>query len=262
MGVEALESADAKSRATGSAVYVYGVVWAKDTPAVRAAGVGGGKVETLPFENLAALVSSVRTPIKARRRELLSHSEVVNEVAAGETVLPLRFGTTFADEDLVVSELLAPRHDELTRLLRRLDGLVELVVKAFYVEEAILAEIVREEPRIAQLREATRTRPAAATHAGRIELGTAVAAALDARTRQDAAEILRVLQPLARDLAVDETPIEHQVIRASVLVERGRVADADAALAALAERNAGRIRFSYVGPLAPHSFTSLSLGGG
>lgn len=245
---------------TALATYVYGVASAKAVLDVDASGVGGSQVRAVTLEDVAALVSDVPVPIRAKRRELMSHSEVLNEVGASHTVLPLRFGTTFADENTVVSDFLEPRYGELTGLLKKFEGRVELVVKAFYREEAILAEIVRDEPRVARLSAITREGSPAATHAERIELGSAVAAALEARTQADAAQILDTLRPFALDTWVDDTPIEHQVLRASVLVERDRVADVDEALSALAERNAGRIQFKYVGPLPPHSFVSLSPG--
>ena len=246
---------------TTSATYVYGIVGAKAARGVDASGISGTEVRVLPFRDVAALVSDVTVPIRAKRRELLSHSEVLSAVAASATVLPLRFGTTFPDGDAVVSDLLEPRYGELTGLLDEFEGRVELMVKAFYHEKAILAEIVREEPRIARLRAITRKGSPAQTHAERIELGSAVAAAIEARRSTDAARILDTLRPFALDVWVDETPIEHQVLRASVLVERDRVQATDEALSALAERNAGRIHFKYVGPLPPHSFVSLSQGG-
>jgi hypothetical protein len=257
MTAQALEGSDRSRAGAATAHYVYGVVASSASSAVRAEGVGGARVEPLPFRNVAALVSEVAVPIRAKRRELMSHAEVLNELAEEDTVLPLRFGTTFPDAETVVADFLEPRHDELVGLLQRFHDRVELLVKAYYREEAILAEIVREEPRIARLRAATSGRPAAAAHADRIELGTAVARALEARTAADGAAILDTLRPFAHDVHVDDTPIEHQVLKASVLVARRDVPKVDRALEGLAERNAGRIQFKYVGPLAPHSFVAL-----
>ncbi len=243
--------------ATASALYVYGVVEAGTAGALKARGIGGAPVREVAHGGLAALVSEVETPVRAKRRELLAHTEVLNDAVAAGTVLPLSFGTTFPDADTLVGELLASRGAELKRLLEQLEGRVELTVKAFYRPDVVLAEIVRSNPRIAGLREATRGRPEAATHGARLELGTAVAAELEARSRRDAAAILEALRPLAVDVRVDETPIEHQVVRASLLVARWDVPAVDAAMDDLARRHAGRIDFKYVGPLAPHSFVSL-----
>ncbi len=243
--------------ATASALYVYGVVEAGTAGALKACGIGGALVREVAHGGLAALVSEVETPVRAKRRELLAHTEVLNEAVAARTVLPLSFGTTFPDADTLVGELLESRGAELKRLLEQVEGRVELTVKAFYRPDVVLTEIVRSNPRIAGLREDTRGRPEAATHGARLELGTAVAAELEAHSRRDAAAILDVLRPLAVDVRVDETPIEHQVVRASLLVARWDVPAVDAAMDDLARRHAGRIDFKYEGPLAPHSFVSL-----
>ena len=60
---------------------------------------------------------------------------MLEHAVASGPVLPLRFGTVLRDEDAVVTELLEPRRDELAALLRQFERLVELRVKAFYVEE-------------------------------------------------------------------------------------------------------------------------------
>jgi Gas vesicle synthesis protein GvpL/GvpF len=243
--------------APGTAVYAYGVVHAGEVTSVRTQGVDGAAVETVESNGLAALVATVRTPIRAKRRELLGHSGVLDEVASAATVLPLRFGTTFPDTASVARELLDARRDGLKRLLAALDGKVELLVKAFYREEAVLAEIVRGDERIARLSAATRGQPSAVTHPVRLELGTAVARALDATTRRDADAILRELRPLAAGVRLDATPVEQQVLRASLLVERERVPEVDAVLDRIAAAQAERMHFTYAGPLAPHSFVDL-----
>jgi hypothetical protein len=252
---------DGTAAPAATAAYVYGVVRSAGAGPSQAIGIAGAEVRAVPFEDVAALVSEVPVPIRAKRRELMTHAQVLNDAISTGTVLPLRFGATFPHREAVVGEFLAPRHDELKSLLDELEGRVELMVKAFYREEAILSEIVRDNPRIARLRALTRDAPAAATHAVRLELGSAVAAALDARTRADAEAILGELRPFVLDVQVDETAVEHQVLRASILVARDDVQAVDVVMSALAERNAGRIHFKYVGPLAPHSFVSLSPGG-
>jgi hypothetical protein len=247
---------------SSTALYVYGVMRAGSLRDAQVHGVADAPVAEVTHADLSALVSRVPIPVRAKRRELLSHAEVLNAAVAAGTVLPLSFGTVFPDEETLVSDFLEPRADELRDLLDRLAGRVELTLKGYYRQEAVLAEIVRTNPRIARLREATRERPAAASHAARLELGTAVAAELDARSRRDAAAILDELRPLVADMRVDERAIEGQVLSASLLVERQHVPAVDAVTDAIARRHADRIEFKYVGPLAPHSFVALSPGGG
>src|SRR5919201_4060523 len=256
-----LQDPSAGTAGTATAVrplYVYGVTWAAAAREEAAAGIGEADVSPVRSDGLAALTSPlVDSDLRARRRELLAHSEVLASALERGAVLPLSFGTVFESEEAVVRDFLVPRRDELRRLLHELEGRVELRVKAFYREEAILAEIVRDNPQIARLREAVRAGPEAATYGLRIELGELVAAELRARSRRDADAILDRLRPLSLAIEADEEPIEHQVLRASFLVERKRIGAFDEAMDELAGRRDGRIHFKYVGPLPPHSFVSL-----
>jgi hypothetical protein len=196
--------------------------------------------------------------VRAKRRDLLRHAEVLADAVEHGTVLPLRFGTVFGSADELVGQFLEPRHDELADLMRDFEGRVELTVKAFYRENVILGEIVRENPGIAHLRAASQSGPEATTYPLRIDLGERVAHELRNRTQRDAKELLAALRPLALAVEIDTQPIEHQVLRASFLVERKRVHAFDKKVDELAQRQAKRMQFKYVGPLAPHSFVNLT----
>jgi hypothetical protein len=257
----AVESPPDEGAATAArtALYCYGVTWAESAQSQKSAGVGGASVEPVRHGEVAVLTSPiVSTRVRARRADLLRHSEVLTAALEHGTALPLRFGVTFPSEAAVIDDFLGPRHDELVGLLSEFEGRVELTVKAFYKEEVILGEIVRERPRIAKLREATRARDDAATYPLRIELGEHVASELQQRTSRDRESLLARLRPLALAVDVDQEPIEHQVLRASFLVERERLPIFDQTMDELARGQAGRMDFKYLGPLAPHSFVTLT----
>lgn len=244
---------------TKAAVYCYGVAWASSAERPSAPGVDDARVELVRFGDLAALTSPIGSKrVRAKRRDLLRHSEVLTDAVKHGTVLPLRFGTVFRSVDDLVGEFLEPRHGELAELLREFDGHVELTVKAFYRENVILGEIVRENPTVARLREATRSGAEAATYPLRMELGERVADELRSRTRRDARELLAALRPFAVAVEIDNEPIEHQVLRASFLVERKRVPAFDKKMDELARSQSERMQFKYIGPLAPHSFVNLT----
>ena len=239
-----------------TALYCYGVTAAGSAKPQRDAGLGRAPVDAVRFGDLAALTSPVPPgKVRARRADLLSHFDVLGNAFENGTVVPLRFGIVFEDERSLIEDFLKPRHDELIRLLRKLRNRVELRVSANYREDAILAEIVRENPTVARLREAAKLGRTAQPLL--VELGELVAAELQARTARDARMILGRLRPLALDQELDEEPIEHQVLRGSFLVERKRVSAFDGAMEDLASGQAGRIDFKYVGPLPPHSFVGL-----
>jgi hypothetical protein len=199
---------------------------------------------------LVALISELPSPdIRARRRDLLRHAEVLQQTFDRRTVVPLEFGTLFESEDDVVAELLEPRYEDLVALLQQLDGLVELTVRAFYDEDGVLAAIVRDEPEVAALR-------GAAGQAQQMQLGEAVAAALARRRDRDGDEIVASLSSLAQKAFVEERVAELEVVRAAFLVERSGVSDFDTQAEELAQQFGGVVRFKLTGPLPPHHFVA------
>jgi|SRR5438477_4149020 len=235
-----------------TSVYVYGVTWADGTIARRGSGVAGADVGAVEQGELAAIVSPVPDRfVRARRRDLMSHMDVLADVFASRTVLPLRFGSVFPGPEAVAGELLGTRYEELVELLHRFDGLAELRVRGAYREEELLAEIVAEEPRIAAMR---------GVDALRIQLGEAVAGAVARRRERDLRMLAETLGPLVKDMALEDLRTEFELIRASYLVDEQDIGKFDRRMDELARREQGRITFTYAGPLPPHSFVALAGG--
>jgi hypothetical protein len=247
--------------ATGTSVYVYGVTWADGLRAPRARrskGIAGGAVGTVEHGELAAVVSpGPDGPVRTKRSELLCHLEVVRDVFESKTVLPLQFGSVFPNRDAVADELLSSRHEELVGLLEQFEGLAELRVRATYREEEILAEVVASDPKIARLRELTQGAGRGADPL-RLQLGEAVARALTARRGRDAHAISAALLEGAHDAVSEEPRTEYELLRASYLVERGRIREFDKRVSEIAGGERERMSFTYTGPLPPHSFVALS----
>jgi hypothetical protein len=234
-------------RAAGVGTYVYAVTWA-DEAAPQAEGVTGAAVVPVVHRDLAALVSHVDTAaVRARRRDLLRHSEVVIAAAGTATVLPVGFGTVFAAPDALIRVLLEPRHDDIVSLLRNFEGLVETTVHATYDEDAVLHSIAGSDAHVARLRGRV---------GAELELGRAVAGALAARREDDRESILRRLRPLVHDVAVEEPQSELEVLRAALLVDRAALAELDGELAAIASQKT-EMSFKYVGPLPAFHFARL-----
>jgi hypothetical protein len=126
---------------------------------------------------------------------------------------------------------------------------VELTVRAFYDEEAVLSEVVLEDPEVAALR-------GSADPSQQVRLGEAVAQALGARREADGGEIIASLTSLSRDVVVEERVAEFEVLRAAFLVERDAVAEFDARLDEVASRRRDVMRVKLTGPLPPHHFVS------
>ncbi len=231
--------------------YVYAVTWAA-AASPEGDGVCGGELTAVEHRDLAAIVSAVDAKsLRPRRRDVLRHAEVVQETFERGPVVPLRFGAVLASPEAVVEQLLEPRYEELSELLRRFDRCVELTVRAFYREQDVLRAILAAQPRLARLRGS----------APPLELGGAVASALAAKCDEDARGIVAAVGPLVRDIALDDPRTELEVLRGALLLERDKLASVDAALEQIARVQAETTVVKVVGPLPPHHFVGVEVSG-
>lgn len=233
-------------------VYVYGVV-AADAPTPEGVGIDGRRLRLVDDRALGAIVSDTaeRQPAFGRQA-LTAHSDVLEAALAVTTVLPMRFGVIMRGDASVRAELLEPYHDALLGQLRRLEGRVELSLRATYEEAPLLREILATEPEIRALHESNR-----GSYLEQVRLGEMIAAAVQARRRRDADEILAVLAPLAEDYQLAEPRHERMALSASFLIPRQRIAEFDVAVDDVGRRQRHRMRLRYTGPLPPHSFVTL-----
>lgn len=238
--------------------YVYGVVAGSADARFEAAGIDGVTPHLVTAGEVAAVVGEVSDGlVRASRRNLRAHSDVLAEAVAGTTVLPLRFGSVFPSEDAVREELLLARRDELLGLLHAFADRVELTLRAVYDEETVLREVVARNATIASLREEVQALPEEAAYFARIRLGELAARAVEAWRERHQTTVLERLRPLAEDLRVAGELPERVALKASFLVRRDRVPEFDAEVAAVSSELEPTLRFTYVGPLALHSFVDL-----
>jgi hypothetical protein len=245
-----------REHVTGEPLYAYGIVRAGNAPPAGS-GIGGKPLVMVESGDVAAIATAVAGgQVRAKRRDLLRHSEVLQDAFATATVLPLRFGMVFPSAEVLEGELLEPRRAELRRLLDRFEGLCELRLRvAYHDRDQVLAEIVRENPAVARLRDAARGRSGADPQLVRI--GEAVAKAFASRRNRDADVIVARLAARAEQVHVDEPQGDLEVLRASFLVRRDAVAVFDEILESVALGERHRLGFTCTGPLPPHSFVDL-----
>jgi hypothetical protein len=235
--------------------YVYAVVPAEAGADPGLRGIDGGAVERIVHGDVAAATTVVPLERPAgRRAELLAHTAVVNALAEAGAVLPVQFGSIMADSDSVVTQLLAPEHDRLVQQLARLEGRRQFNLRASYVTDQVLTEVVQRHPEIAELRERTRDLPEGSMHPELVRLGELVSRAVEATRDADAEAILDVVRPLSLEHSARAGRGVEEVVHVSLLVEDVRIAELEEHLEELAEAVHERMRLRLVGPVAPYDF--------
>ncbi|MET7937660.1 GvpL/GvpF family gas vesicle protein [Streptomyces sp. NPDC005322] len=233
--------------------YVYGIARG-EVPDLgdKLLGIGDPPlpVRALREGELAAIVSDCPAELKPRRRDLLAHQHVLAEVSGAHPVLPMRFGSVSSSDDdvrTVLTEHADRYHDQLQRLADR----VEYNVKAVHDEDAVLHQVLSEEPELRALAESNRA-AGGGTYENRVRFGELVANAVRAREARDAKIVEEALLPTAE---------EHRpgpesggwFLSLSLLTPKDGAEPLLEAVSAL-ENAHPRLKLKVNGPLPPYSF--------
>ncbi|MGH4029015.1 GvpL/GvpF family gas vesicle protein [Actinomycetota bacterium Odt1-20B] len=233
--------------------YIYGIA-ARSHPALPKdmGGIGDPPrpVRILEHGELAAIVSDAPEDLRPKRRDLLAHQSVLSEAGAAGSVLPLRFGSLAPDDESVVT-VLDERADHYEERLHALAGRVEYNVKASHDEQAVLHQVLAENPELRDMVVANQ-RAGGGSYQEKVELGEQVTNAVRAREESDGVEVRLALERAAD--AVSAGPESTGwLANLSFLVRRDT---AEGFLAAVEElrTNQPHLDLRVHGPLPPYSF--------
>lgn len=246
--------------------YIYCVARVQAAPtgatpsqALPFTGIGGTSVRTVPYSDVAAIVSdSPFDTYDVTRENLVAHEQVVEKVMEQSDVLPVSFGTVAQDDQAVQQQLLAVALDDLHQALDRVHGRVELGVKVLWEKDRLFAELAAEDQAIHDLlTEIAGTTPEE-TYDQRTQLGELIAAGMEHKRDQDAAMLMNALQPLAIDTRINNIMTDLMVLNASFLVDKQQIPAFEAQIEALRQAQTGRLIFQYTGALPPYNFVSIT----
>ncbi|MFJ4584248.1 GvpL/GvpF family gas vesicle protein [Streptomyces echinatus] len=237
--------------------YVYGIIRASHSPLrqdLEGIGEAPRPVRVVGRGEVAAIVSDAPEGLRPKRRDLLAHQRVLDEAGAGGVVLPMRFGSTAADDDTVTT-VLTERAEHFLERLQALDGTAEYNIKANHDEEAVLRLIMAGHDDLRSLADANRE-AGGGTQEQKIQLGEMITAAVQAREATDAELLHQALAPIAE--AVSTGPQSTGwLANLSFLVNHN---SAEQFLAAVDEfRTEHRhLELRVNGPLPPYSFVDTT----
>ena len=218
-------------------------------------GVGGAGTELFAHGGLGVIVSPFSgEQVRVTRADALAHNRVNSAALARATLLPFRFGVVVGRRQL--AGYIDSQGEALRAALERVRGCVEMSVKVMW--DAAAAQRESAESTGAELR--TQEGMGALTPGAAYLAAKRRALLGDAQLRERAEEIAVWLGERVGAAAREEKrrvrPAEALVLKASYLVERGRLADYRERLArAQAERP--QLSFLTSGAWPPYSFCEL-----
>ncbi len=237
--------------------YVYGIVEPDVEVLEEARGIGDPPtpVEVVKSGSVAALVSEVPLdkPL-GRPQDLQAHKQLLDAAAADTAVLPMRFGGVVATREAVVDELLAPHEEQFGQALRAMAGKAQYVIRARYDEQAVVREVLAENPDAAELADAVRDQPEASTRDERVRLGEIIYRGVEAKRQADTAEVAQALEPISEATSAREPSHDMDALHLAVLIQASRADEVGKAMRRVAERWQGRMELQLLGPMAPYDF--------
>jgi len=235
-------------------VYVYAMV-GPDHPAkldgLTGVGATPTPLRTVRGERAVAVVGDAPKDLRAKRRDLNAHQEVLAKLSEQGTVLPLRFGALAGSEEEVAGNL-RDRAEAYQRQLAAVNGKAEYNLRAAQDEDTVVRQVLQVNPEVRRL-----ARSGVATSGDlkdRIALGEAVHADVAERQRRITDEVVGALDVFAADRRQGEAVAE-DFLNVSFLVDRSRGGEFAAEARRLSERlEADGVRLRLHGPLPPYSF--------
>ncbi|GAA1511462.1 GvpL/GvpF family gas vesicle protein [Streptomyces albidochromogenes] len=233
--------------------YVYGIARGNH-PELPEPTNGVGEppmpVRALRTGELTALVSDAPEDLRPKRRDLLAHQTVLAEAGAVGAVLPMRFGSLSTDDESVRT-VLAEREKHYLERLDALDNKVEYNVKASHDEEAVLHQVLADDPELRALNEANRA-AGGGTYEQKLRLGERVVQAVQQREKRDGELVRQALEGAAGDISPGPDS-SGWLANISFLVDRDSTADFVEAVDALRKEHPHLV-LQVNGPLPPYSF--------
>jgi len=241
--------------------YIYGIVEEPQPRRFSFLGVGEAEVYTINHQRIAAAVSdSEFSEIDPTRRNVHAHTVAQDELLKEYTLLPMGFGMIATDED-EVRGLLENNYRGLLSELNRLAGRIEVELKVFWDQEAIMRELhLVGSHELAGIR--AKLNAASSPLETRnllVEAGKLVERiALNWKTKY-AELVYIILKELSYDAKVNDPMGVKNLLNASFLIERSRESEFKERVYKLDSEFQGKVNFKYVGPLPPYNFVDLRL---
>ncbi len=200
--------------------------------------------------NLAMLCSESDEELSATPESMRSYTTTLCEVIKSVTIVPLRFGTVFPQEE-EIRAVLKSKSKEYLKLLAKLDQKIEVELKVWWKKEIFMQTMLKNK-RVARWKKALEGGKGKGYDV--VEFGKAI----EELANQERIALIKVfgdlLQPYAADCIVVDPRDEYQVYDGVFLVERAREEEFDQAVGLLHDKYSEIMVFKYTGPWAPHHF--------
>jgi len=210
-----------KKRRKAEGKYFYCVIPYDGEKSFGNIGINDDEVYTIPFRDIAAVVSD--SPMKdyeLTEDNTKRHEAVIRQVMEEHTVVPVEFGTTIKNER-ILGRLLKKAYDPARECLKLVDNTVELGVKTVLNEDIVFVD--------------------------------------HGKRKECVSDILGLLNTRAKQAVMGDLFSDRLILNASFLVNKEDI-DAFSNEVTNLQEKYPMLRLLYSGPWAPYNFVYIKIG--
>ena len=236
-------------------IYTYGVIDSNSIIAETIRGLEGACVYNIPYRDIGAVVSKQVYQIKEiNRQDVLMHEEVVERLMEKSTILPVRFLTTFNQEEEVLV-VLKEFYQDFKENLDRLRNKVEFGIRVIWPGETIRNRIIEAHKKTNADTVITGDTPAKSFIEAKFQDYK-----VDIEFQKEADKHISLIDNFFNrfisDKKLEKLRSNNLLLSASYLIEKERQYEFKEAFQR-ARRTPGNLKFLMTGPWPPYNFINL-----
>ncbi len=239
--------------------YLYAIVAGGEPRRYEAVGIDGSDVYTISAGRVAALVSDLpRSRIRPERRHLAAHQQLLKQLLAQTTPLPMSFGI-IADSPQAVRKILFRNQKAFLGQLLRVAGKMEMGLRVTFDVSNIFEYFVATHAELRAARDrffGTHREP---SQEEKIEVGRMFDRLLSEDRQNYTEQVEQILSPVCFEFRANKCHREQEVMNLACLVGREAQGRFEAGVFEAAKLFDNHFAFDYSGPWAPYSFVELEL---
>lgn len=241
-----------------SELYLYGIFPAPGPQNLPLQGLDQQPVLSHVVDRFTFLYSEAKQErYLASRRNLLGHEKVLEQAMQEgyRTLLPLQFGLTIQDWDLVIRQLITPHGEKLEQLFHRLEGQREVGIKVFWEPDAELQLLLQENQHLQIQRNNLEGKNLSMDEV--VSIGQAIEQAIETRKQHIVQAFQSTLNPHAIAVVENDPMTSTMIYNAAYLIPWDTEPTFNQHVEALDRQFEQRLKIRYNNFTAPYNFAQL-----
>lgn len=251
LGKAILESVGIRSPEKTSGAYLYCLLEEPVSQQISLQGIKEQPVYTINEKGLVAVISDseIMQFDRFKKQELMeyvrAHQKVLEALIKEYDIVPFSFGVIVPSQEEILV-LLRKLYLQFKVALQKVRGKTEFAIQIFWDEKKVMEDIQTEEPTIAGI--GTKT-----------ELGKAILERVERKRETYIKDIKDALDNLYCDYKEGKVLDTGMIGNMALLIKKEAEPMLDQKMEELGRIYDGRLRFKYIGPMPPYSFTNINL---